>query len=239
VVRIALENASVPSSILLYEDDAALAHEIVLAFAREGHAVSILTAEDEVLQAAERRGARVLIMDRMVENIDSIAIIERLRSKGIRMPVIVISSLASVDERIKGLKAGGDDYLTKPFAMGELIARVDSLMRRTQNDRRTTLTVGSLSMDIIDRTVVRGQRPIIMPPREFSLLEFIMRRPDQVITRSMILEDVWKYKGTIDTNVVDVHMSNLRRKIDGEGEVPMIRSQRGAGFILTSDVPSS
>jgi two-component system OmpR family response regulator len=233
-----LENALDQPRVCLYEDDAALAHEIVLAFAREGHAVSILTAEDEVLQAAEQRDSCVLIMDRMIDNIDSIAIVERLRSTGNRASVIVISSLDTVDERIRGLKAGGDHYLTKPFAMGELVARVDCLIRRTQDGPRTTLTVGSLSMDLINRTVVRGPRAIITPPREFSLLEFFMRRPDQVITRSMILEEVWKYKGTIDTNVVDVHMSNLRRKIDGKGELPMIRSQRGVGFILTSDAPA-
>ncbi|WP_210252983.1 response regulator transcription factor [Beijerinckia sp. L45] len=230
-----MKDTSEQTSIFLFEDDAGLASEIILAFAREGLTVLLLATEDELVTVAGPGKSCVLIMDRMVDNVDSLAILERLRASGNRTPVIVISSLASVDERIKGLKGGGDDYLIKPFAMGELIARVESLRRRTPDDRRTTLSVGTLSMDIIGRTVVRGKRSIPMPPREFSLLEFLMRRPDQVVTRTMILEDVWKYKGTIDTNIVDVHMGNLRRKIDGEGEVPMIKSQRGIGFILTSD----
>jgi two-component system OmpR family response regulator len=230
-----LENASDQTAVFLYEDDAALAQEIVLAFAAEGRRVAILAGEDEVMATAESGRACVLVMDRMVGTFDSIAIVERLRSSGNRTPVLVISSLASVDERIKGLRSGGDDYLTKPFAMGELLARVDSLLRRTPDVRQTTLTIDTLVMDVIERTVRRGTRPIPMPPREFSLLEYIMRRPGQVITRSMILQEVWKYKGAIDTNIVDVHMGNLRRKVDGEGDVPLIKSKRGIGFIMTPD----
>jgi two-component system OmpR family response regulator len=221
-------------NILLYEDDRALAQEIVRAFAEQGHNVSMTATNAEVLNAAYGEKPCILIMDRMIHENDSLAIVETLRASGNRTPVMVISSLSSVDDRIHGLRKGGDDYLVKPFSMGELIARVEVLMRRTADTKDTRLVVGDLAMELIDRTVRRGSRVLTLAPREFSLLEYLMRRPDQIITRTMILEDVWKYRAPLQTNVVDVHISTLRRKVSTEGEMQMIRNKRGLGFIITA-----
>ncbi len=155
--------------------------------------------------------------------------IEAVRQHGIRTPVLVLSALSAVDDRVTGLKAGGDDYLTKPFAMEELMARVEALLRRPDDTRSTTLRVGPLSMDLIERRVWRDGREIELLPREFRLLEYLMRRPGQVLTRSMMLEDVWQYRFIPRTNLVDVHIGKLRRKVDAPGEEPLIRSIRGTG----------
>ena len=220
-------------AIVVFEDDDGLAEEIRLAFTSEDYDVSIVKSQAELLAAAEREGSSFLIMDRMVCGQDSLVIVERLREAGNRVPVIVISSLVSVDDRIRGLKAGGDDYLIKPFSMGELLARAGALVRRATIDTRETKLVASdLVMDLIDRTVTRGDRAINLLPREFTLLEYFMRRQGQVITRAMMLEGVWKYKAPLHTNVVDVQLSNLRRKVDGEGNIPLFKNQRGVGFVL-------
>ena len=219
--------------IFLYEDDDALAAEIVTACAAEGLVVEQVHAESELVDRACGGGASILIMDRMVGAVDSLTIVARLRAAGGKVPVLVISSMVSVDDRIHGLKVGGDDYLVKPFAMGELIARIEALRRRAGADaRQTSLTVGSLAMDLIDRTVTRGERVVVLLPREFGLLEYLMRHAGDVVTRSMLLEDVWHYRTPIQTNVVDVHVGNLRRKIDADGEPKMIESVRGVGFRL-------
>jgi len=224
--------------IVLYEDDEGLAREIVLAFEAEKYGVTLAKSEAALLAIATKRPATVLIMDRMVSGEDSLLTIQRMRDLGSLVPVIVISNMTSVDDRILGLKAGGDDYLIKPFSMGELVARVEVLMRRLAGEgretRETRLVAGDLEMDLIDRTVRRGSRAITLLPREFVLLEFFMRRQDQVITRAMMLEGVWKYRAPMNTNVVDVHISNLRRKIDGEGEPQLLKNKRGIGFILTA-----
>ena len=192
-----------------------------------------LTTEAEVIRHARQDEASVLIMDRMVGDRDSLAIVAALRHEASRVPVLVISSKASVDDRIHGLKAGGDDYLVKPFAMGELIARVEALRRRsTQPERLTSLTFGPLVLDLIDRTARREDRPIPLLPREFGLLEYLMRHAGQTVTRAMLLEDVWHYRMATQTNVVDVHVGNLRRKVDTEGEPRLIESVRGLGFRL-------
>lgn len=222
--------------IYLYEDDRALADEIILAFAEDGQSVEIVPDED-TLKARIKQGASALILDRMVGDRDSLDLLQRVRPGGDRLPVIVISSLSSVDDRIYGLKAGGDDYLVKPFAMGELVARVAALRRRAGAGTPTSLSVGPLTMDLIARAVRRGDRAITLLPREFSLLEYMMRHAGQVVTRAMLLEDVWHYRLSTETNVVDVHVGNLRRKIETEGESRLIRSVRGLGFELTSDEP--
>ena len=223
-------------TIYLYEDDRALAQEIILAFAEDGQSVELLPDAD-TLAARIKRGACALILDRMVGTHDSLDLLQRLRSGGDRMPVIVISSLSSVDDRVYGLKAGGDDYLVKPFAMSELIARVAALRRRAGTGSAPGLTVGPLEMDLIARTVRRGDRAISLPPREFSLLEYMMRHAGLVVTRAMLLEDVWHYRLSTQTNVVDVHVGNLRRKIEAEGESRLIRSVRGLGFVLAAPEP--
>lgn len=220
--------------IVLYEDDFALAHEIVQAFALQGYGVQVAPTEAAVLHAAYSDTACILILDRMIYENDSLTIVETLRASGNRTPVLVISSLGSVDDRIHGLRRGGDDYLSKPFAMGELIARVEALMRRSADANATKLVIGDLVMELIGRTVRRGARVVNLAPREFSLLEYLMRRPDQIITRTMILEDVWKYRAPLQTNVVDVHISTLRRKVSVEGETQLITNKRGLGFIISA-----
>ena len=202
------------------------------AFSDEGLEV-IRLVDDELLRETVRNwGVAALIMDRMVDGTDSLEILEDLRAAGDRMPVVVVSSLSSVDDRIKGLKAGGDDYLVKPFAMGELIARVQAVTRRAGDDRKIAVTAGPLHMDLIARTVSRDGRTLDLLPREFRLLEYLMRHANQIVTRAMLLEDVWHYKLATQTNVVDVHIGNLRRKVDAPQEPRLINSVRGVGFRL-------
>jgi len=179
----------------------------------------------------------VIIMDRMLPGqIDGLAIIEALRKAGNRTPILILSALSDVDERIRGLKSGGDDYLTKPFAFGELLARLDALARRAQgNNTETTLDVGDLRVDLLSRKVVRGDRVITLQPREFKLLEYLMRHAGQVVTRTMLLENVWDYHFDPQTNVVDVHISKLRQKIDCESERPLLRTVRNAGYMLSAN----
>jgi len=159
-------------------------------------------------------------------------LIEALRKDQVRTPVLVLSALGAVDDRVRGLRMGGDDYLTKPFALVELVARVEALLRRPAESRETTLRAGPLELDLIERTAKRGDRLIDLLPREFRLLEYMMQRSDQLLTRAMLLEEVWNYKFVPATNLVDVHMGRLRHKVDGPGDVPMIHNVRGAGFIL-------
>jgi two-component system, OmpR family, response regulator len=174
-------------------------------------------------------------MDRLVFGEDSLKTVEVLRKEGVKVPVLMISALSSIDERIRGLQAGGDDYLTKPFAMAELAARVRALLRRLDDVRTTKLHAGDLEMDLIDQTVYRGSARIDLLPREFKLLEYFLRHPGQVITRAMLLKDVWHYHFSLETNVVDVHISNLRKKIDVRGSASLIVNIRGAGFMLNEN----
>jgi two-component system, OmpR family, response regulator len=165
---------------------------------------------------------------------DGLSMVETLRQEGFKTPVLVISALSAVDERIKGLKAGGDDYLVKPFAMAELTARIEALLRRVDDTRVSKLRVGDLEMDLIEQTVRRGEVEIDLLPREFKLLEFFLRRPGQLVTRPMLLEGVWRYRFNPNTNAVDVHIGNLRRKIDVHGRPSLITNIRGAGFMLNA-----
>src|SRR5450631_1730733 len=196
--------------ILLIEDDPDMAWEITNELTRLGYCVRGAETDVEGLVAARRDHAVLLIVDRMLKGVDSLSMIETLRNEGIRIPVLVVSALSSVDERIRGLKAGGDDYLVKPFAMAELAARVEALLRRLDDVRTTKLRVGDLEMDLIEQTVKRSGTPIDLLPREFKLLEYFMRRPGQLVTRAMLLEEVWHYRFIPETNVVDVHIGNLR-----------------------------
>jgi two-component system OmpR family response regulator len=221
--------------VLLVEDEFDMAQEISLALERHGYAVQIAETAGEVLAAARAHPPAVMIVDRMLRGTDSLAMIETLRSQGNRVPMLVISALSSVDDRIHGLKSGGDDYLVKPFVMDELIARVEALRRRASDARVTSLKVGPLTMDLIDRSVRRGDKLLSLLPREFNLLEYFMRHPNQIITRAMLLEDVWHYRTLPQTNVVDVHIGKLRRKIDAPGEPSLIETVRAAGFMLHVD----
>jgi two-component system OmpR family response regulator len=218
--------------VLLVEDDPDMAAEVTSAVTNLGYRVRVAENEVEGLAVARRDPAALLIIDRMLEGQDSLSMIQTLRKEGIRIPVLVVSALASVDERIRGLKAGGDDYLIKPFAMGELAARVEALLRRSNDSRTTVLQVGPLRIDLIERSAVCGERLLDLLPTEFKLLEYFMRRPNQVVTRTMLLEDVWHYRYLPQTNLVDVHIGKLRRKLDMAGDPPLIRSVRGSGYML-------
>jgi two-component system, OmpR family, response regulator len=222
-----------PQPILLVEDEKELADEIKIELERLGYLVRTASIA-EAADAARVGGAAILVMDRMVFGEDSLKTLEILRQEGVKVPVLMISALSTVDERVRGLKAGGDDYLTKPFAMEELAARVEALVRRLDDVRTTKLHAGDLEMDLIEQTVHRGIARIDLLPREFKLLEYFLRHPGQVITRAMLLEDVWHYHFSLETNVVDVHISNLRKKIDVRGSPSLIVNIRGAGFMLNA-----
>jgi two-component system OmpR family response regulator len=174
-----------------------------------------------------------LIVDRMLPGMDGLNVIEALRKDQVSTPVLVLSALGAVNDRVRGLRMGGDDYLTKPFAIIELVARLEALLRRPSESRETTLRLGPLELDLIERTARRGERTIDLLPREFRLLEYMMRRSGQLLTRGMLLEEVWNYKFVpATTNLVDVHMGRVRHKVDGPGEAQMIHNVRGSGFIL-------
>jgi two-component system, OmpR family, response regulator len=218
--------------LLLIEDDKETADEIRAEFIECGFTVEWAANGIEGLDKARAGDAEAIIVDRLLPGMDGLAIIEALRHEGMRTPVLVLSALGAVDDRVRGLRAGGDDYLTKPFATVELVARVEALLRRPAENRDTVLRVGSLELDLMERTAKRGTRTIDLLPREFRLLEYMMRRKDQVLTRAMLLEEVWNYKFVPRTNLVDVHMGRLRRKVDEPEEAPMIHNVRGMGFIL-------
>jgi two-component system OmpR family response regulator len=218
--------------LLLIEDDKETADEIVAELADRGFDVDWTPNGVEGLDKARSGTADAIIVDRMLPGMDGLTIIEALRREGMRTPVLVLSALGAVDDRVRGLHAGGDDYLTKPFATVELVARIGALLRRPSENRDTVLRVGPLELDLIERTAKRSERTIELLPREFRLLEYMMRRNDQMLTRAMLLEEVWNYKFVPQTNLVDVHMGRLRHKVDAPGESPMIHNVRGMGFIL-------
>jgi two-component system, OmpR family, response regulator len=221
-------------TVVLVEDEQEMANEVKGELESRGFLVRLASIE-EAADAARVGDAAMMIMDRIVFGEDSLATLEVLRKEGIKVPVLVISALSSVDEKVKGLKAGGDDYLTKPFAMVELVARVEAMLRRLDDVRTTKLHVGDLEMDLIEKTVHRGGVKIELLPREFRLLEYFLRHPGRVITRAMLLQEVWQYHFSLETNVVDVHISNLRKKIDTKGMPSLIVNIRGAGFMLNAN----
>jgi two-component system OmpR family response regulator len=221
--------------ILVVEDNERVARFVTRGLREAGHTVEHAANGRDGLFMAASEPHDVIVMDRMLPgDIDGLAIIEALRKSGNRTPILILSALNDVDERIRGLRSGGDDYLTKPFAFGELLARVDALGRRSVDggaDR--ILQVADLRMDLLSRRVSRGSRAITLQPREFKLLEYLMRHANQVVTRTMLLEAVWDYNFDPQTNVVDVHISKLRQKIELDSERPLVRTVRNAGYMLT------
>jgi two-component system, OmpR family, response regulator len=220
------------SRVLLIEDDDETASEIKAELVDRGFEIDWAASGIEGLDKARAGDADVMIVDRLLPGMDGLTIIEAVRQEHIRTPVLVLSALGAVDDRVRGLRAGGDDYLTKPFAIVELVARIEALLRRPVESRDTTLRVGPLELDLLARTAKRGDRAIELLPREFRLLEYMMRRKDQLLTRAMLFEEVWNYKFVPQSNLVDVHMGRLRRKVDMPDEQPMIHNVRGEGFIL-------
>jgi two-component system, OmpR family, response regulator len=222
--------------ILVVEDNERVSRFLTKGLQEAGHTTDHAENGRDGLFLAVSEHYDVIVMDRMLPgNIDGLQIIAALRTAGNRTPILILSALAEVDERIKGLKSGGDDYLTKPFALGELLARLDALSRRARQDgAETSLEVADLRMDLLSRKVTRGNRPIVLQPREFKLLEYLMRHAGQVVTRTMLLENVWDYHFDPQTNVVDVHISKLRQKIDVDAERPLLRTVRNAGYMMAA-----
>ena len=224
--------------ILLVEDNERVSRFVTKGLTEAGHTVDHAdNGRDGLFLGASER-YDVIVMDRMLPgDVDGLAIIEALRKSGNQTPILILSALSEVDERIKGLRSGGDDYLTKPFAFGELLARLDALSRRgRQEGAQTALEVGDLRMDLLSRKVVRGSRSIVLQPRVFKLLEYLMRHAGQVVTRTMLLENVWDYHFDPQTNVVDVHISKLRQKIDVDSERPLLKTVRNAGYMISGEV---
>jgi two-component system OmpR family response regulator len=221
--------------VLVVEDDSQTAEEIRAALGDHGFAVECAGNGREGLLKAAAETYDAIVLDRMLPGgLDGLGVLATLRAAGVDSPVLILSALSGVDERVRGLRAGGDDYLTKPFDFLELTARLDVLLRRHAGppQRETRLRVGPLEMDLLTHTVTRSGRAIELLPREYQLLEFLMRHAGQVATRTMLFEEVWNYHHVEPTNVIDVHIGKLRRKIDADGDSPMIHTVRGAGFIL-------
>ncbi|MTJ81843.1 MAG: response regulator transcription factor [Telmatospirillum sp.] len=223
--------------ILLVEDNETVSRFVLKGLKEKGHVVDLAADGRDGLFLATTERYDVMIFDRMLPgDIDGLAIIGILRKTGNRTPILILSALAEVDDRIEGLRAGGDDYLTKPFAFGELEARIEALARRaTTESEETSLSVGDLRMDLLARKVTRAGRVIQLQPREFKLLEYLMRHAGQVVTRTMLLENVWDYHFDPQTNVIDVHVSKLRQKIDAGFDSPLLATVRGAGYRLGVD----
>jgi two-component system OmpR family response regulator len=223
--------------VLVVEDNERVAGFVRKGLEEDGHVVDSAENGRDGLFLASTERYDVIVLDRMLPGgIDGLAIIEALRKTGNKTPVLILSALADVQERIQGLRAGGDDYLTKPFAFGELAARLDALVRRSQAvESQTVLAVGDLRMDLLARKVTRGEKPIQLQPREFKLLELLMRHAGHVVTRTMLLENVWDYHFDPQTNVIDTHISNLRHKIDAGYDRPLLKTIRGMGYRLSAD----
>jgi two-component system, OmpR family, response regulator len=221
--------------ILVAEDDQVIADFVAQGLREAGYAVDVASTGTEALRKA-LNGYDAAVMDVMLPELDGLSVIEQLRAKKQQMPVLILSARHSVDDRVKGLQAGGDDYLTKPFAFAELLARLQALLRRAGGAAEPTrLTVGDLSLDLLSRRVERGGQPLDLRPREFALLEYLMRHPGRVLSKTMILSHVWGYSFDPGTNVVDVLVSRLRDKVDEAFDKKLIHTVRGAGYVLKVD----
>jgi two-component system OmpR family response regulator len=219
--------------ILIIEDDRESADYLVKAFREVGYIADLASDGEEGLSMAETGDYDVLVVDRMLPKRDGLSLIGLLRDKGNRTPVLILSALGQVDDRIKGLRAGGDDYLPKPYSFAELLARVEVLSRRNVGPaEETTYRVGDLELDRLSHRVARGKDELTLQPREFRLLEYLMKHAGQVVTRTMLLENVWDYHFDPQTNVIDVHISRLRSKIDKGFAQPLLHTVRGAGYMI-------
>ncbi|HEX4112886.1 MAG TPA: response regulator transcription factor [Stellaceae bacterium] len=219
--------------LLVIEDDREAASYLVKGLTESGYVVDHAAEGREGLFLASSGQYDALVVDRMLPGMDGLSLIAALRAAEITVPTLILSALGAVDDRVKGLRAGGDDYLVKPFAFAELLARIEVLLRRGGTPLAATrLKVGDLEMDLLARHVTRGGRDIELLPREFRLLEFLMRHPGQVVTRTMLLENVWDYHFDPQTNVIDVHVSRLRHKIDKGFDHALLQTVRGAGYSL-------
>lgn len=219
--------------VLVAEDDQVIADFVSQGLREAGYAVDVAATGPDALKKALDGAYDAAVMDVMLPGLDGLSVIEQLRAKKLQTPVLILSARHTVDDRVKGLQAGGDDYLTKPFAFAELLARLQALLRRTAGATEPTrLTVGDLSLDLLSRKVERAGRPLDLRPREFALLEYLMRHPGRVLSKTMILSHVWGYSFDPGTNVVDVLVSRLRDKVDEGFDTKLIHTVRGAGYVL-------
>jgi two-component system OmpR family response regulator len=223
---------------LVVEDDATIADFVARGLREAGFAVDHAGDGDAALDRTREQTYDVAIVDVMLPKRDGLALIDEMRRRGSSTPVLILSARRSVDDRVKGLQAGGDDYLTKPFAFAELLARVQALLRRaTRAPEPTTLTVEDLVLDLLSRRVTRGGKSVDLRPREFALLEYLMRNPGRVVSKTMILSHVWEYSFDPQTNIVDVLVSRLREKIDRPFDRKLLHTVRGVGYVLGGDAP--
>ena len=219
--------------VLVIEDDRETAQFLQKSLKESGHSADLAGDGETGLSMAQEGGYDILIVDRMLPRLDGLSVVKELRSEGMRTPVLILSALGDVDDRVKGLRAGGDDYLTKPYAFSELLARIEALARRTSPEEGSTrFVVGDLVLDRLSHKVTRAGEAIMLQPREFRLLEYLMKHAGQVVTRTMLLENVWDYHFDPQTKVIDVHISRLRSKIDKNFGDPLLHTVRGAGYTI-------
>ncbi len=219
--------------VLVIEDDPETAEQLVESLATNGYQVDLAVSGNDGLSRGRACKYAVMTIDRMLPGMDGIAIIRRLREGGVTTPALIISALGEVDDRVRGLRAGGDDYLVKPFAFAELLARVEALARRSATVvKDTVLRVGDLKLDLVSRTVSRGGRDIDLLPREFQVLEYLVRNEGHVVPRAMLLQHVWDLHFDPTTNIIDVYVGRVRRKIDSQQAYPLIHTIRGIGFCI-------
>lgn len=222
-----------PMRVLIIEDDRDAANWLVKGLSESGHVADLAVDGETGLNLGMNEAYDILIVDRMLPKLDGLSIIKSIRAAGLKTPVLILSALSDVDERVKGLRAGGDDYLAKPYAFAELLARVEGLGRRKVGETlETKIKAADLEIDLLTRTVTRGGKPILLQPREFKLLEYLMRNAGHIVTRTMLLENVWDYHFDPQTNVIDVHISRLRAKIDKGYDEPALQTIRGAGYMI-------
>jgi two-component system OmpR family response regulator len=219
--------------LLIVEDDKEAAGYLKRALSEAGHAVDYAAAGRDGLMLAVGEPYDVIILDRMLPEIDGLAILRTMRASNVRTPVLLLTALGGIDDRVEGLEAGGDDYLVKPFAFAELLARVNALARRPPTQETPTeIAVSDLRLNLLKRTVTRGGRRIELQPREFQILEYLLRHAGRVVTRTMLLESVWDFHFDPKTNIVETHMSRLRGKVDRGHSCELIHTVRGAGYVL-------
>jgi len=219
--------------ILIVEDDPETASQLVDALTKNGYQVDLAANGNDALRLGRSTEYAVMMMDRMLPDIDGLAVMRNLREDGVVVPVLIISALGEIDDRVRGLRAGGDDYLVKPFAFLELVARVEALARRSATVvKETVFRVGDLELDLVSRTATRLGREIKLLPREFQLLEYLVRNEGHVVSRAMLLQHVWDLHFDPTTNIIDVYVGRVRRKVDGRQDYPLIHTVRGVGYCV-------
>jgi two-component system OmpR family response regulator len=221
--------------ILVIEDDPETAEQLVDELSTHGYEVDLATNGPDGFERGRSADYAVMTIDRMLPGLDGLAVIRRLREAGVGTPALILSALGEIDDRVRGLRAGGDDYLVKPFAFAELLARVEALARRSATVvKETVLRVDDLELDLVTRTVRRGGHEIALLPREFQVLEYLVRNAGQVVPRAMLLQHVWDLHFDPTTNIIDVYVGRVRRKVDGQQAYPLIHTVRGIGFCVRS-----